>query len=207
GGLTGRALSLLSGVLDLDALDAIVITSALVEPPGAQTLHGAACVPLAPAGVSSESALVVCSRSVLDSALVDAAQRAGAAIVREKIVRLARRGAAFDVVSHRGTHTADFVIGADGANSLVRKTFARPFTRAEISVAAGYFVHGIESSAIVVQTMKSHPGYLWSFPRRDHLAVGVCAPATDRTSSATLLQGTLRWIESHGYRGAICPSP
>ncbi len=71
----------------------------------------------------------------------------------------------------------DRIIGADGPNSIVRKKLARPFSRGQLSVAAGYFVRGATSSAIVIKSMREQPGYLWSFPRPDHLAVGICAPA------------------------------
>jgi flavin-dependent dehydrogenase len=39
-------------------------------------------------------------------------------------------------------------------------------------------------------------GYLWSFPRRDHLAVGVCAQA-DLTSSSALLSRARQWVAQH----------
>jgi flavin-dependent dehydrogenase len=45
--------------------------------------------------------------------------------------------------------------------------------------------------------MIEQPGYLWSFPRPDHLAVGVCARASDRASSGDLREQTLAWIRSH----------
>jgi flavin-dependent dehydrogenase len=93
----------------------------------------------------------------------------------------------------------DQVLGADGANSVVRKRLARPFTRADLSVAAGYFIHGATTSAIAIKTMSEQPGYLWSFPRPDHLAVGICAPATHRATSSDLRAQSAAWIERHGF--------
>jgi flavin-dependent dehydrogenase len=51
--------------------------------------------------------------------------------------------------------------------------------------------------------MREQPGYLWSFPRPDHLAVGVCAPAAYHVSSVELRAQSQGWIETHALdRGA-----
>lgn len=197
GGLTGRALALVSDVVDIAALPAVVVKSANVEPPGP---HGAAAaVPLIDRGATPASSLVVLSRAVFDRALVDAALHAGARLIAEKVtgVRLIDSGASALVSTNRTEHQATVVLGADGANSLVRKTFSVPFSRQQLSVAAGFFVHGATSTAIDIKSMMRQPGYLWSFPRPDHLAIGICAPATERTTSTDLRQQSRAWIRSH----------
>ena len=94
-----------------------------------------------------------------------------------------RRGSRFIVKTDRGEHEADRVIGADGAEQhRAEEACPRRSPGRQLSVAAGYFVHGATSSAIVIKSMREQPGYLWSFPRPDHLAVGICAPATQRVS-------------------------
>ena len=75
------------------------------------------------------------------------------------------------------------MVGADGANSLVRRTLTRPFRRGALSIASGYYVHGLSASQIDIVFTQSPAGYLWSFPRRDHLAVGVGAQADEATSA------------------------
>ena len=75
------------------------------------------------------------------------------------------------------------LVGADGANSLVRRTVARPFPRGALSIASGYYVHGLSASHIDIVFTQSPAGYLWSFPRPDHLAVGVGAQADEATSA------------------------
>src|SRR5262249_54872599 len=42
-------------------------------------------------------------------------------------------------------------------------------------------------------------GYLWSFPRPDHLAVGVCAPVTARAGAPALRAQSLAWITSQMF--------
>jgi geranylgeranyl reductase family protein len=200
GGLTGRALDLVSDVIDIATLPAVVVRSANVEHP--QTIGRTAAVPLIDRGATSASSLIVLSRAVFDRALVDVAVGAGARFVPEKVVdvSIGHDGAGI-VRTTRSEHRADFVLGADGANSVVRKKFSAAFSREQLSVAAGFFVHGATSTAIDIKTMTAQPGYLWSFPRPDHLAVGVCARATDRTSSSDLREQTLAWLRSHDLDG------
>jgi menaquinone-9 beta-reductase len=46
--------------------------------------------------------------------------------------------------------------------------------------------------------MAEQPGYLWSFPRPDHLAVGVCAPAASGARARDLLSQSRAWIHAQG---------
>jgi geranylgeranyl reductase family protein len=193
GGLTGRALALVNDVIDLRTLPAVVVTSATVEGP-----ERAARVALIDRGVTSDSSLIVLSRAVFDRALADAAVASGAHLIPEKAIDVSGHHGRMIVRTARRAHDADFVLGADGANSIVRKKLARPFGRAELSVAAGVFVHDATASTIALKTTCEQPGYLWSFPRPDHLAVGVCAAATHRATSGDLRTQTAAWIAQHG---------
>jgi geranylgeranyl reductase family protein len=205
GGVTGRALGLVADAIDIATLPAVVVTSASVEPPTPRT--PAAEVALVDRGLTPESSLVVLRRAVFDTALVDAAVSAGARLIPEKVLEITRQVRSFVIRTHQGERTADFLIGADGANSLVRKKLSQPFARSEVSVAAGYFVHGARTSAIAIKCLPEQPGYLWSFPRPDHLAVGVCAPASAHVSSSELRSQSLAWIEAHGLHHATRLEP
>jgi geranylgeranyl reductase family protein len=193
GGLTGRALALVADVVDIRSLPCVVVQSADVEGPE-RTAH----VALVNRGTTADSSLLIVSRAVFDRALVDAAVAAGARLILEKCVDVVPHGTHLTVRTNRGHYEIDQVLGADGANSLVRKRLARPFLRAELSVAAGFFVHGATASAIALRTMSEQPGYLWSFPRPDHLAVGICAPAAHHRTAADLRAQSAAWIDRHG---------
>lgn len=193
GGLTGRALALIADVIDIRSLPSVVARSATVE-----GLERTAHVALTDRGATPDSSLLVFSRAVFDRALVDAAIAAGARLVREKAIDVVRHGTHMMVRTARARYEIDQVLGADGASSLVRKKLARPFGRAELSVAAGFFVHGPTAASIAIRTMCEQPGYLWSFPRPDHLAVGICAPAAHHATSADLRAQSAAWIERHG---------
>ena len=72
------------------------------------------------------------------------------------------------------TLSADFVVGADGVRSLVRRNAVGPIARQHLGLAVGYQVRGA-ADAIVFQTYADMEGYLWSFPRVDHASVGIAA--------------------------------
>ena len=168
----------------------------------------AAQVALLDRGATPRSSLVVLSRTVFDRALADAAVAAGARLVPDRARRcVPARLRAWWSAPDRRDYEADQILGADGANSIVRKKLAAPFTRAQLSVAAGFFVHGLSSSAIAIKSMRQQPGYLWSFPRRDHLAVGICAPAAHETTASELRAQTRSWIEQHGLHRATTLTP
>ena len=70
------------------------------------------------------------------------------------------------------TFSADFLVGADGVRSLVRREVVGPIPRQHLGLAVGYRVRGAPD-AIVFQTYADLEGYLWSFPRADHASVGI----------------------------------
>src|SRR5262249_37592435 len=142
------------------------------------------------------SALVVASRAAFDAALLDAAIGAGPHFVRARVtdVVVRRDSVAIDTVIGRAT--ADFVVGADGVNSLVRRRLVSPFRRDQLSIATGFFAHGATGDEIAIQFTTQPPGYIWSFPRPDHLAIGICAEADAGVSAAALRARTAEWIDA-----------
>ena len=147
---------------------------------------------------------MVSDRTAFDGLLLDAARRAGAELVAARAADVRRVARGFEIDTADGqTLGAPMIVGADGANSLVRRRLTRPFTRRELSIATGFFVHGATSDEILLEFVADPPGYIWSFPRPNHLAVGICAPADAGVSSAALRTRTRAWIERTGIgRGA-----
>jgi geranylgeranyl reductase family protein len=143
-----------------------------------------------------DASLIVASRAPVDGALVDAAAHEGAVVIRER-VRAISPGRPHCITTTAHRFETPFIIGADGANSLVRRTFARPFSRHQLSIATGFYAHGVTSDEIVIEMMDAPAGYIWSFPRADHLAIGICAQATDTTVAAVRYL-LARWIRTTG---------
>jgi flavin-dependent dehydrogenase len=195
GGLTERAVSLIAAGLGAFPVDGTAVRSARFERAMRSTAMPSgpddrADVPLP----GSTAALLVVSRSTLDRALFEAAGAAGASLVPDRVTAIDVSPAGVTVATATGSWRADLVVGADGANSLVRRRVAAPFTRAQLSVGAGCYVHGVTSDEIVIRWMAQPAGYLWSFPRPDHLAVGACAQATDLQGATELEDGTRGWL-------------
>jgi flavin-dependent dehydrogenase len=188
GGVTGRALALASDVTSGLRDAAVHIRTAR---------FGAAAVPL------PDGALFVASRQAFDGALVDAAQRAGATLVRERVLDVDVAGDRASVRTATGVHHAAAVIGADGANSLVRRRVATAFRREQLSIATGVYARDVTSDEIVIEFVDDPPGYIWSFPRPDHLAIGICAQADAGATSSALGARVDAWMRrTHLARGA-----
>src|SRR5581483_11571423 len=166
GGITGRAIDLVDDAVDWPAINETPIRRARFTDD-----RGGASVPLADRG------LVVAGRAAFDGALLDAAQRAGARLCAVRVTGLDVDDTSVTIRTRASSFTADFVIGADGANSFVRRRVAQPFRRGELSVATGFFAEGVTSDEIVLEMTTEPAGYIWSFPRGDHLAIGICAQA------------------------------
>jgi len=194
GGVTGRALALVAGAIDVAALPACVIRQArFTDGRSGED----AVVHLTHAGLSADTGLVVASRAEFDGLLLAAARGAGAKIINARVTAIVEQRDGLLIETTDGSHAAARVIGADGANSLVRRKLARPFRRDELSIATGYFAHGTTSEEIVVEIVDDPPGYLWSFPRPTHLAIGICAQADAGVTAETLRARTRSWIREH----------
>jgi geranylgeranyl reductase family protein len=193
GGVTGRALGLLRDALNTAALPAVVVDRAEFD----DSRTTPVMVPLAASGVSPRSALLVVDRQSFDAALLDVALRAGAVLHPERVVDMAVDRAGVEVRTRDNRYRADWLVGADGANSLARRKFSRPFARTQFSLACGFFAHGISSREILVRFFADPAGYAWSFPRRDHLAIGICAPA-EKASPQTLRAAVRIWARERG---------
>ena len=210
GGVTGRALALVADAIDASTFPRTVIRSARFTHTGngsgfSRTIgppEGGPHVRTARAGIGvplDDGALVVVSRAEFDAALLTAAERAGAVLVRSRVsdVSAVANGATLTTADGR-RHHASYVVGADGTNSLVRRRVATPFRRDQLSIATGFFAHGVTSDEIVIELTGSPPGYIWSFPRPNHLAIGICAQADAGIGADALRTRTAAWMAATG---------
>jgi geranylgeranyl reductase family protein len=195
GGLTGRALDLVRDAVAPSTLAAVGIRDADFED-GSRRVT----IPLS-TRAPEPPLLTVAARQVFDGALLAAALDAGAHFMPERVSRIARDAQGWTIASRERSIAADWLLGADGPNSFVRRQVLAPFGREDLSIATGFYVHGCTSATMAIRFEHNPAGYLWSFPRPDHLAIGVCAQA-DRSSPASLLPLVSRWIERHTPGGA-----
>src|SRR5438552_16016234 len=134
GGVTGRALAIVGRALDGIHLSTREIHSARFIDSG--TGRSASVGLTTPDSDAPD--LIVASRAGFDAALVTAARRAGATLLDSRVLDLVEERGGFRVETRSGTLRVDCVIGADGANSLVRRRVARPFLRDQLSIATGF---------------------------------------------------------------------
>ena len=195
GGITGRAFELIRSAVPADSFPAVPVRTAVFAAGGR-----AAGVMLsnAPGGAGT---LAIVTRREFDGALLGAAQRAGADHVNARAGSIERTPHGWRIGAGSRHITSSWLVGADGAAGLVRRRVAQPFPRAELSVATGYFVRGSTSADIDIDFDETPTGYVWSFPRADHLAVGACGQA-DIVSAPSLLARTEGWIQRHITRTA-----
>jgi flavin-dependent dehydrogenase len=122
--------------------------------------------------VALDRPVLVASRRELDAWLLRQAVTAGALHVAERVVGVDAGGGLRTTA--RGEERFDLLVGADGAGSLVRRTLLRPVPSERLAIATGWFARG--DASMLVRFLPGLAGYLWLFPRPDHVGVGICAP-------------------------------
>ena len=161
GGLTGKALALLPEAPADDPLPARFVSSCRFESGDGEGLELRLAKPVA-----------VASRRELDSWLLRRATGAGARHASERVVEVSGSGELRTAAGR--AERFDVIVGADGAGSLVRRTLLKPIPKEQLGMALGWYAPG--SSPMLVRFMPGLAGYMWLFPRPDHVGVGICAP-------------------------------
>jgi flavin-dependent dehydrogenase len=153
------------------------------------------------ASVSLAEPLRIYSRTRLNGHLLARAQEHGVEVLPTRVTSIYREGTAWKVTDAKGrSRTADFLVGADGASGIVRGRVARDVPSLGQSLGIGYYVDGFTSDEIILKFFDSLDGYLWIFPRPDHLAVGICGP-TGAGNSARLMRDLTRFlVDLYGVR-------
>jgi flavin-dependent dehydrogenase len=161
GGITARAFDLLPPAPPDDPLPARLADTCRFESGTGEGVD-----------VSLSRPVAVASRRALDAWILRRAVDAGARHVAERVTEV--DGAGGLRTSSGAAHRFDVVAGADGAGSLVRRTLLGPTPKERLVMAAGWFARG--AGPMVVRFVSDLSGYLWLFPRPDHVGVGICAP-------------------------------
>ena len=164
------------------------------------------CELIAPSGRAAafrlDRRIAIFSRKILNHLLLDRAQEAGAHLLRERVLNTARSGGRWIVHSSKGEHRADFLVLAAGARNPLRTQFAERLGPENFMVAAGYFVP-IQREMVQIKFVSGLHGYLWIFPRSDHVSAGICGRMSGKSTNElrTMLE---RWLNELGIslRGA-----
>lgn len=190
GGVTSRAMAIVAAAVDARTLPSVAVRHAIFEDADGTRVAVAL-------GHGNGDPLRILSRRAFDAALADAAVASGASLIPERVVDVSVCAGGVTITCRSGRYRCGWVVGADGANSLVRRRVWRPFRRDQLSIATGVYADGVTAPDIIIRFTTEPPGYIWSFPRPDHLAIGICAEA-DVTGRAALHTQVSRWIETSG---------
>jgi flavin-dependent dehydrogenase len=160
GGLTHKAIEAYPFLLDANQPKKIVRTAELISSRGDR------------ARFEMNKPIVIYARKVLNGLLLDRAEAAGCKTVCSRVTGVDTSGEKVRFISGGEEQSSDFVVLAGGArNSLLPETTA--LGASDLEITLGYFVP-TEEDIIKVKFLKQFEGYLWSFPRADHLSVGIC---------------------------------
>ena len=168
GGLTHKAIEAYPFLLDSPQPKKIVRTAELISGGGHR------------ARFEMSRPIVIYARKVLNGLLLDRAVAAGCAAICSRVTSVDTDGPQVRLIAGGEERRSDFVVLAAGArNQLLPGTTA--LGAKDLEVTLGYFVP-TEEDMIKVKFLREFEGYLWSFPRADHLSVGICAKMGQRPS-------------------------
>jgi flavin-dependent dehydrogenase len=125
--------------------------------------------------------IVIYSRTVLNGLLLDRARDAGCRIHHSRVQAL-------DTSTQRPRYSidgtwqdSDFLVLAGGArNQFLPGT--RALARDELEMTQGYFVPRT-AEQIQIKFLPEFEGYIWSFPRANHISLGICGSMQTHTST------------------------
>lgn len=160
GGLTYKAYSRYPFLLNNNTPKRIV-TETMLTAPRAGTVK-----------LSLRQPVVIYSRLDLNRMLLDRAEQAGVRIEKARVLEAARHGEAWRLTTSAGVLDADYCIVATGARNSLRNV-GTEWTPADRMCALGYYVPA-QQDHIDIQFLPQLEGYIWVFPRCQHLSVGIC---------------------------------
>ena len=115
----------------------------------------------------------VLSRLILDKFLLDKAIDAGCTHIQEQVIDVQFKGNLWHIRTNTQIYQTRFLIGADGANSIVRKKILGPIPKQDIGVCYGCFATSNKKEVTRIKYFEDIQGYAWCFPRHDHLSIGI----------------------------------
>jgi flavin-dependent dehydrogenase len=146
--------------------------------------------------------IAVVSRRDLSKYLMDEALKRGVTFVKHRVNHIDAVNGGWKIPFSDTEVHADFLIGADGATSYVRRTLANPFPPEDLCMTLGYFIPRDTSATMKIFFVPSFDGYIWSFPRPNHISFGlVTRTEPGWTARAKMLLSN--FIEAELGSGAI----
>jgi flavin-dependent dehydrogenase len=114
-------------------------------------------------------------RITLDAFLRMQAIGAGVQFRCERVVKIVGEKGGWFIKTASSGEEVQYLIGADGANSVVRRAMTDPHPPADLVLTLGYVLPGVMTPdmALIHFQESGFLGYLWAFPCVDHSSVGI----------------------------------
>lgn len=182
------------------------------------------CELISPSGLrvsfQMQHPVAIFSRTALNGFLLERARRAGSGPIDsqaaeadndaphvevhiERVTRVEAVGAEWRLLTPQTEYRAAYLIMAAGARNPFRSQFLSPIAPDDLMVTAGYFIpnRGFSSdgSLMQIQFLQGITGYIWAFPRTDHVSAGI-AGKMGEIPTAKLRCILERWLEQNGFR-------
>jgi flavin-dependent dehydrogenase len=141
--------------------------------------------------------VAIFSREKLNRLVLERALCAGVKVCNERVTRIAGNPGDWQLKTTRGEYEASYLVLAAGARNPFRSQFLSPIPPSDLMVTAGYFIPGC-TSLMQIQFLKGITGYIWVFPRTDHVSAGV-AGKMGEISTAALRRVLEQWLEENGF--------
>ena len=141
--------------------------------------------------------VAIFSRFVLNRLLLERATNAGVQVHRERVTRIAGTAGNWQLTTPEREYRASYLLQAAGARNSFRRQFLAPIAPDDLMVTAGYFIP-IRSSLMQIQFLKAITGYIWVFPRPDHVSAGITGKMGE-TSTRELRRTLEQWLRENGF--------
>jgi len=136
------------------------------------------------------------SRRELAEMMRQRAIEAGAQIHVARVEKTEFVNGKWQLETSAGEFKVDFLVGADGASSIIRRRVGVKFEAKDFAYALGWNVKDAQPPTRVdVKYLDEISGYLWLFPRHDHISYGI-ASGYQETTPARLKEKLLDYIEA-----------
>ncbi len=127
-----------------------------------------------------EQPIVIYARTVLNGLLLERAEAAGCRVVGSRVNHIDTEGARATLAIGDSQRRGRFRGHCRGRAQFPVAQYC-PLSRKDLEMTFGYFVPA-QAEGIRVKFLRRFEGYLWSFPRCDHLSVGICGSMARHTS-------------------------
>ncbi len=146
-----------------------------------------------PYRVELQHPVLIYSRQDLNQLLLDRAAAAGAHLEQTRITAIARTSAGWRLHRKGAALEAETIVLATGARNPLRD-FGTEWTSTNSMLAIGYYLP-LTSQQIDIQFFHWLQGYLWIFPRGNHVSVGICGKGANQPEMRAALE---RFLDERG---------